>query len=191
MGQIREYPPPSTPRAVKINLPFHIFRQVYNWVIGLFLWTRLAISRPLGERSEPCLASKRPTASDEVARGPTKDFWQVYLWTCWYFMYFVLHHGIASKCLNQFDENCIDQSESFLPQSVRHMLDCLRLVKKEDILEESWLICYIVVFEFGMTGGYSGRKLFVGGLPPKVDDKALHDVFSRFWHIEEGLYSIG
>lgn len=71
------------------------------------------------------------------------------------------------------------------------MLDCLRLVKKEDILEESWLICHIVVFEFGMTGGYSGRKLFVGGLPPKVDDKALHDVFSRFWHIEEGLYSIG
>ena len=30
---------------------------------------RLAISRPLGERSEPCLAAKRPTASDEVARG--------------------------------------------------------------------------------------------------------------------------
>ena len=55
---------------------------------------------------------------------------------------------------------------------------------------DSWLTCYIVVFEFGMTGGYSGRKLFVGGLPPKVDDKALHDVFSRFWHIEEGLYSI-
>ena len=137
MGQIREYPPPSTPRAVKINLPFHIFLQVYNWVIGLFLWTRLAISRPLGERSEPCLASKRPTASDEVARGPTKDFWKVYLWTCWYFMYFILHHGIASKCLNQFDENCIDQSESFLPQSARHMLDCRRLVKKEDILEET------------------------------------------------------
>ena len=31
---------------------------------------RLATSRPLGERSEPCLAAKRPTASDEVARGP-------------------------------------------------------------------------------------------------------------------------
>ena len=30
---------------------------------------RLATSRPLGERSEPCLAAKRPTASDEVARG--------------------------------------------------------------------------------------------------------------------------
>jgi len=38
-----------------------------------------------------------------------------------------------------------------------------------------------------MTGGYGGRKLFVGGLPPKVDEKALRDVFSRFWHIEEGL----
>ena len=37
-----------------------------------------------------------------------------------------------------------------------------------------------------MTGGYGGRKLFVGGLPPKVDEKALRDVFSRFWHIEEG-----
>ena len=31
--------------------------------------TRLATSRPLSERSEPCLAAKRPTASDEVARG--------------------------------------------------------------------------------------------------------------------------
>ena len=30
---------------------------------------RLATSRPLGERGEPCLAAKRPTASDEVARG--------------------------------------------------------------------------------------------------------------------------
>ena len=30
---------------------------------------RLATSRPLGEQSEPCLAAKRPTASDEVARG--------------------------------------------------------------------------------------------------------------------------
>ena len=137
MGQIREYPPPPIPRAVKINLPFHIFLQVYNWVIGLFLWTRLATSRPLGEGSEPCLAAKRPTASNEVARGPKKDFWKVDLWTCSYFYYFVLHHGIASKCLNQFDENCIDQSESFLPQSAQHMLDCRRLVKKEDILEET------------------------------------------------------
>ena len=42
-----------------------------------------------------------------------------------------------------------------------------------------------------MTGGYAGRKLFVGGLPPKVDEKALRDVFSRFWHIEEGLYFKG
>lgn len=38
-----------------------------------------------------------------------------------------------------------------------------------------------------MTGGFSGKKFFVGGLPPKVDAKALRDVFSRFWHIEEGL----
>ena len=30
---------------------------------------RLATSWPLGERSQPCLATKRPTASDEVARG--------------------------------------------------------------------------------------------------------------------------
>ena len=30
---------------------------------------RLDTSRPLGERSEPFLAAKRPTASDEVARG--------------------------------------------------------------------------------------------------------------------------
>ena len=30
---------------------------------------RLTTSRPLGERSDPCLAAKRPTASDEVARG--------------------------------------------------------------------------------------------------------------------------
>ena len=30
---------------------------------------RLPTSRPLGERSEPLLAAKRPTASDEVVRG--------------------------------------------------------------------------------------------------------------------------
>ena len=55
------------------------------------LTIRLATSRPLGERSEPFLAAKRPTASDEVARGasyeipakfvrairnPTKDFFE-------------------------------------------------------------------------------------------------------------------
>ena len=33
------------------------------------LASRLATSRPLGERGEPCLAAKWPTASDEVARG--------------------------------------------------------------------------------------------------------------------------
>ena len=37
--------------------------------IGITPQARLATSRPLGERSEPCLAGKRPTASDEVARG--------------------------------------------------------------------------------------------------------------------------
>ena len=31
--------------------------------------TRLATSRPLGERSEPCLTASRPTAGDEVAGG--------------------------------------------------------------------------------------------------------------------------
>ena len=30
---------------------------------------RLATSRPLGERSGPSFAAKRPTASDEVAKG--------------------------------------------------------------------------------------------------------------------------
>jgi len=51
--------PPSTP--VENCHPYFstsLLIQVYNWVIGLFLWT------------------------------------------CWYFIYFVLHHGIASKCLN-------------------------------------------------------------------------------------------
>ena len=33
------------------------------------MYSRLATSRPLGERSKPCLAAKQPTASDEVARG--------------------------------------------------------------------------------------------------------------------------
>ena len=53
-------------------------------------WCRLGTSRPLGERSEPCLAAKRPTASDEVARGlrPSpyeirrRTFLKVYTW--WY-----------------------------------------------------------------------------------------------------------
>lgn len=34
---------------------------------------RLATSRPLGERSEPSLAAKQPTASDEVTRGHKKS----------------------------------------------------------------------------------------------------------------------
>ena len=40
--------------------------------------TRLATSRPLGERSEPFLTAKGLTASDEVARGrnPTKHFFE-------------------------------------------------------------------------------------------------------------------
>ena len=38
--------------------------------MGFITWPgRLATSRPLGERSEPFLAAKRPTASGEVARG--------------------------------------------------------------------------------------------------------------------------
>ena len=35
--------------------------------------SRLATSRPLGERSEPYLAAKRPSAGDEVARGHMKS----------------------------------------------------------------------------------------------------------------------
>ena len=35
--------------------------------------SRLATSRPLGERSEPCLAAKRPSAGDEVAIGHMKS----------------------------------------------------------------------------------------------------------------------
>ena len=49
---------------------------------------RLATSRPLGEWSEHCLAAKRPTASDEVARS-----------TClaWWFSIHILHQkwGVA------------------------------------------------------------------------------------------------
>ena len=41
---------------------------------GAYIWRgdltdRLATSGPLGERSEPYLAAKRPNASDQVARG--------------------------------------------------------------------------------------------------------------------------
>ena len=53
--------------------------EYYCWSVLVLLYgldneefttvSRLATSRPLGERSEPCLAAKRPTASDEVARG--------------------------------------------------------------------------------------------------------------------------
>ena len=35
--------------------------------------SRLATSRPFGERSEPCLAAKRSSAGDEVARGHMKS----------------------------------------------------------------------------------------------------------------------
>ena len=66
----------------------------------------------------------------------------------------------------------------------------------ERLWATSWIGCNSLPTTFAgffstrqleMTGGYGGRKLFVGGLPPKVDEKALRDVFSRFWHIEEGL----
>ena len=40
-----------------------------NFTYDCWEMFRLATSRPLGERSEPFLAAKRPTASDEVARG--------------------------------------------------------------------------------------------------------------------------
>ena len=48
--------------------PFCVF-QGSLLVIVIMIDGRLATSRPLGERSEPFLAAKRPTASDEVARG--------------------------------------------------------------------------------------------------------------------------
>ena len=61
----------------------------HKTLIGFSLATRLATSRPLGERSEPCLAAKRPTVSDEVARGQPapyeirrRTFLKVYLETC-------------------------------------------------------------------------------------------------------------
>ena len=41
--------------------------SVKHWSISQSI--RLAISRPLGKWSEPCLATKRPTVSDEVTRG--------------------------------------------------------------------------------------------------------------------------
>ena len=50
-----------------------LMQTKFNWALAHSTLrpshTRLATSRPLGERSEHCLASKRPTASDEVARG--------------------------------------------------------------------------------------------------------------------------
>ena len=56
---------------------------------------RLDTSRPLGKRSEPFLAAKRPTASDEVVRGlvraiwnPTKDFYES-----------LLHDMLSRSCL--------------------------------------------------------------------------------------------
>ena len=49
-------------------------RAYYFSISAIFIeisGSRLATSRPLGERSEPFLAAKRPTASDEVERGPS------------------------------------------------------------------------------------------------------------------------
>ena len=40
-----------------------------NYRSRCYRLNRLATSRPLGKRTEPFLAAKRPTASDEVARG--------------------------------------------------------------------------------------------------------------------------
>ena len=72
---------------VKILQPFYS----YSWIRGARLApcgrrVRLATSWPLGERREAFLAAKRPTVSDEVARGhmksreviwnPTKDFFE-------------------------------------------------------------------------------------------------------------------
>ena len=66
---------------VKILQPFYSF----SWIRGARLApcgrrVRLATSWPLGERSEAFLAAKRPTVSDEVARGHMKSdeglFWK-------------------------------------------------------------------------------------------------------------------
>lgn len=47
-----------------------------NFTYDCWEMFRLATSRLLGERSEPILAAKRPTASDEVARGPSsRSIW--------------------------------------------------------------------------------------------------------------------
>ena len=48
-------------RGVFYILDIGIYRDLYGDAISRPL--------PLGERSEPCSAAKRPTASDEVARG--------------------------------------------------------------------------------------------------------------------------
>lgn len=62
-----------------------------------------------------------------------------------------------------------------------------RVLIEGDILGLAWCTSQGSLLYADMTGSPSGRKLFVGGLPPKVDEKALRDVFARFWHIEEGL----
>ena len=54
--------PVKLTRLSSLIVPGNCFRDI-------LLEGRLAKSRPFGERSEPCLAAKRPTASDEVARG--------------------------------------------------------------------------------------------------------------------------
>ena len=60
----------------------HSFRRNGINFSDVLLVVRLATSRPLGERSEPFLAAKRPTASDELARGPApykirrRTFWK-------------------------------------------------------------------------------------------------------------------
>ena len=64
----------------------------------------------------------------------------------------------------------------------RHLVDCGRHLGRF-----SGFLVSRFFLQLDMTGGFGGRKLFVGGLPPKVDENALRDVFSRFWHIEEGL----
>ena len=44
-------------------------KYIFNVIYEMRRECRLAASRPLGEGSEPFLAAKRPTSSDEVARG--------------------------------------------------------------------------------------------------------------------------
>ena len=62
----------------KFGLPFNLKSHFHQCRLYHRQTIRLATSRPLGERSEPLLAAKRPTASEEglfwKSRGPSELF---------------------------------------------------------------------------------------------------------------------